>query len=143
MIQRWDRRALTRYAIGAFYLLAGWQHLANPAPFVAITPDWVPISKGAVVFWTGIAELLGAALLLAWKQKARAVGAMMLALYALAVWPANFQHLFLDLERADGGLGLAYHILRLAAQPLLIWATLWSAGLARWPFAKNKRAEKP
>ncbi len=77
MNRRWDRRTLTRYAIGAFYLLAGWQHLANPAPFVAITPDWVPIAKGAVVFWTGIIELLGAALLLAWKAKARAVGAMM------------------------------------------------------------------
>ena len=51
-----------------------------------------------------------------------------LAAYALCVWPANFNHMFLELARSDGGLGLAYHLPRLAAQPLLIWLTLWASG---------------
>lgn len=68
-------------------------------------------------------------------MRLRRAAASGLALYALCVWPANVQHMLIDLSRAHGGLGLEYHVPRLAAQPLLIWLALWGGEVIRWPFA--------
>jgi len=51
-----------------------------------------------------------------------------LAAYALCVWPANFHHMQIDMARPGHGLGLGYHIPRLAAQPLIIAWALWASG---------------
>ncbi len=111
-----------------FYGFAGVMHLIAPHPFLMITPPWVPLPN-LVIALTGVAELAGAAGIAQWRWPAlRRAAGWGLALYALCVWPANFQHMALDLARADGGLGLGYHIPRLAAQPLLIWLTLWASG---------------
>lgn len=122
-----------RLLLALFYGAAGVVHLVLPRPFVAIVPPVVPL-PGLVVALTGIAELLGAAGLLQtrWPAIRRAAG-WGLAAYALCVWPANVQHMLLDLAKPGGGLGLAYHIPRLAAQPLLIWAALWASGVTAWP----------
>ena len=50
---------------------------------------------------------------------------MALALYAIAVFPANIHHAQLDLGSAHPVLGLWYHIPRLALQPALVWLALW------------------
>ena len=130
-------RGALRLLLAAFYAAAGFAHLDDPAPFLQITPGWVPYPE-AVVRWTGIAELLGAAAL-AQPLSARLAraGGIGLALYALCVWPANINHMAMDLARADMGWGLGYHIPRMIAQPLLIWLALWSSGAIRWPFAKQ------
>lgn len=119
-------RTVARWSLFLLYGLAGVLHLLAPHPFLAIVPPWVPF-PALVVMATGVAELLGAAGLLQrrWPRLRRAA-AIGLALYALCVWPANVQHLLIDLARPDGGLGLGYHIPRLAAQPLLIWLALWA-----------------
>ena len=44
--------------------------------------------------------------------------------------------MLLDLARADGGAGLAYHIPRLAAQPVLIWLALWASEVTDWPWKR-------
>ncbi len=114
--------------LALFYGFAGVMHLIAPTPFLLITPAWVPF-PAAVVALTGVAELLGAVGIAQWrKPELRRAAGWGLALYALCVWPANFQHLLNDLASADGGAGLGYHIPRLAAQPLLIWLTLWASG---------------
>jgi uncharacterized membrane protein len=121
-------RRLCRRLLALFYAVAGVFHLALPHPFVAITPRWVP-APALVVALTGVAELAGAlGLLQARSPRLRRAAGWGLATYALCVWPANFHHMALDLARADGGLGLAYHVPRLAAQPLLIWLALWASG---------------
>lgn len=123
-----------RWLLGLFYLAAGWFHLTAPAPFLAIMPAWVPWPL-EVVYWTGLAEVAGAlALLQPFGPLLRKAGGLGLAAYALCVWPANFNHLLLDLAKPDGGWGLAYHLPRLAAQPLLVWAALWTGGVTGWPF---------
>jgi uncharacterized membrane protein len=110
-----------------------------PDPFVRVTPGWVP-EPITVVYATGLAELLGGAgLLQSCSRKIRKAAGVGLALYALCVWPANFQHLALDLARPDGGLGLGYHIPRLLAQPLIVWWALWAGEATEWPFARRKR----
>lgn len=133
------KRDVVRWLLALFYAAAGVVHLAKPGPFVAITPPWVP-DPALVVALTGVAELLGAAGLLQPVSPAlRKAAGWGLAAYALCVWPANVQHMLLDLARPDQGLGLGYHIPRLAAQPLLIWAALWASGATGWPFAARRR----
>ncbi|MFK4005226.1 DoxX family protein [Qipengyuania sp. NPDC077563] len=126
------RRAL-RWLLAVFYAFAGIMHLVKPGPFLVIMPDFVPMPE-AVVLWTGVAELLGAvALAQPWSQTIRKVGAIGLALYAVCVFPANIQHFVLDMAREDKGLGLAYHLPRMVAQPVLVWLALWVGGVTDWP----------
>ena len=122
-----------RWLLALFYAVAGYLHLVRPDPFLSIMPDWIPAPE-AVVWWTGVAELSGAAALAqAWSLKLRKAGAIGLALYAVCVFPANIHHFAIDMAREDGGLGLAYHLPRMIAQPVLVWLALWVGGVTDWP----------
>lgn len=126
-----------RVVLAALYALAGYFHLAQPAGFLAITPHWVP-GPALVVWWTGIAEIAGAAALAQpWSPKLRRAAAIGLALYAVCVFPANINHFAIDMTRTDGGWGLAYHVPRMALQPVLVWLALWTGGVTNWPFARR------
>ena len=130
-------RTVVIILLGVFYLAAGRAHIVDPATFLTITPAWVPFPAG-VIYWTGIAEIAGAfALLQPFGKRLRQAAAWGLAAYALCVWPANFNHLLIDLAREDGGWGLGYHIPRLAFQPVLIWAPLWATRITHWPFGQK------
>ena len=130
-------RICLRWLLGLFYAVAAWFHLTAPEPFLRIMPGPVPMPE-AVVLWTGVAELLGAAALLQpWSQPLRKAGAIGLALYALFVFPANINHFIIDMAKPDGGLGLGYHVPRMFAQPLVIWLALWTGGVIEWPFRKS------
>ena len=118
-------RAGLRVLMAIFYAFAGYMHLAKPTPFLSIMPGWVPAPE-AVVLWTGIAEILGSiGLAQPFSKRLRQAAGWGLALYALCVWPANINHFIIDMGRADGGLGLAYHIPRMIAQPVIIWLAIW------------------
>lgn len=118
-------RAVLRWVLAVFYLVAGVIHLLNPAPFLTIMPAFVPAPE-AVVLWTGVAEILGSiGLIQPFSRELRQAAGWGLALYALCVWPANINHFALDMAKADGGLGLGYHIPRMIAQPVIIWLALW------------------
>jgi len=130
-------RTILRWVLALFYGAAGVIHLARPAPFLTIMPPWVPAPE-LVVQLTGIAELAGAiGLLQPWSLPLRRAAGWGLAAYALCVWPANFQHLLNDLARPGGGLGLSYHVPRLAFQPVLIWLALWVSAATDWPWARR------
>lgn len=129
-------RAAARMVLALFYAAAGYFHLAAPKPFLAILPGWVPAAE-QVVLWTGVAELAGAAALLQPLSLAlRRAGAIGLALYAVCVFPANINHFALDMARDDGGWGLAYHLPRMALQPVLVWLALWTGGVTDWPWRR-------
>lgn len=120
-------RTVLRWLLAAFYFVAGVIHIARPQPFLTIMPGWVP-APDAVVLWTGVAEILGSiGLVQGISVPLRRAAGWGLALYALCVWPANINHLVLDLARPGGGLGLAYHVPRMFAQPVIIWLALWVA----------------
>ena len=126
-------RAILRWLLAVFYAVAGYLHLVQPEPFLGITPEWVPVRE-AVIFWTGVAEIAGAAALAQpWSANLRKAGAIGLALYAVCVFPANINHFAMDMARVDGGLGLAYHLPRMVAQPVLVWLALWVGGVTDWP----------
>ncbi|MFC0205623.1 DoxX family protein [Novosphingobium soli] len=138
----WSRSAaaIARAVLATAYAAAGVLHLAVPGPFVGIVPRFVP-APGTVVALTGVAELAGAAgLVQPWSAPLRRAAAWGLAAYALCVWPANVQHMLLDFARADGGLGLVYHVPRLALQPVLIWWPLRASGITHWPQGRKQRS---
>lgn len=133
-------KATLRALLAALYAFAGYMHFAAPDPFVSITPSWVPYPE-AVVFWTGVAEILGAiGLLQPFSSPLRQAAGIGLALYALCVWPANINHFAMDMAREDGGLGLVYHVPRMFAQPLVIWLALWVAEVPL-PWTRSKAAK--
>lgn len=118
-------RPVLRWVLAVFYAVAGVIHLIRPEPFLTIMPAWVP-APYAVVLGTGIAEILGAiGLVQPFSKPLRRAAGWGLALYALCVWPANINHFIMDMARADGGLGLAYHVPRMFAQPVIIWLAIW------------------
>ena len=123
-------KAVLRILLAALYAFAGYMHIVRPDPFLSIMPSPIPLPE-AIVFWTGIAEILGAiAIIQPFHLRLRQTGGISLALYALCVWPANINHFILDMAREDGGLGLAYHVPRMFAQPVIIWLALWVGDIA-------------
>lgn len=128
-------RVALRWLLALFYALAGWAHLDRPEGFIAITPRWVP-NPELVVALTGIAEIMGAIGLL-WPPARRWAG-IGLALYALCVWPANFNHALQDITVSGVNLDWGYHAPRLAAQPLIIWLALWVGEVVEWPLKKHR-----
>jgi uncharacterized membrane protein len=82
-------RAVMRAAMAAFYLAAGIVHLVAPEAFLPIIPDWVPLPRETVLA-TGVCEIAGSIALMA--PPLRRLAGVMLALYAVCVFPANIKH---------------------------------------------------
>jgi uncharacterized membrane protein len=122
-----NRADIARSTLAPLYGLAGVIHLARPAAFAAVMPHFVPYPD-EIIMLTGIAELAGAAGL--FVPPVRALAGIMLALYAVCVYPVNIQHAVHDLSTGTG-LGWAYHYPRLFAQPLICWWALAAGGLTR------------
>jgi uncharacterized membrane protein len=128
-------RAVMRWLMGAFYLVAGIGHLLRPDTFALIVPDWVPFPREVIIV-TGLCEFAGSFALLTTRW--RTLAGIMLALYALCVWPANIKH-------AVDGISLPpipdtwwYHGPRLAFQPVLIWWALFCSGVTDWPWRRKR-----
>ena len=130
-------RSALRWLLAALYLVAGVAHLIRPTLFVKIAPSWVPDAP-LVIMLTGLCEIAGAAALAVIPGLRRAAG-WAFAAYAVCVYPANIHHMILDLARPDHGFGLAYHLPRLALQPVLVWLALWVSGVTDWPWKASSR----
>lgn len=118
-------RAPLRWLLGLGYIAAGILHFVFPEALLAITPKWVPRPE-LVIAATGVAEIAGAlALLQPWSPLLRRAGGIGLALYALCVFPANINHMLIDMAREQPRLGWGYHLPRMLLQPVLIWLALW------------------
>lgn len=161
-------RAVMRWVLAALFAAAGIAHLSVPGPFLAITPDWVPLAP-QVIFGTGMCELAGAAALVladiatmifaANRNPPRlASGAdsfrimlgalrycagIALALYALCVWPANIKQALDHIVLPPIPDSWWYHGPRLALQPVIMWAALFAAGVIDWPFAARGAVALP
>ncbi len=134
LIRQGKGRTAARWLLALAYFVAGVLHLAAPAPFLGIMPDGVPWPE-TIVAATGIAEILGAiGMVQPVSIRLRQAAAIGLALYAVCVFPANINHFVMDMARADHGLGLAYHLPRMVAQPVLVWLALWAGSVMDWPW---------
>ena len=118
-------RTALRWLLAAAYLFVGYVHVTKPHVFMTIMPHWVPWPE-AVIVATGWCEVAGAIGLMI--PRTRWIAGVMLALYAVCVYPANVQHALIDL-RSGTGLGWWYHGPRLLAQPLIVWWALYAGGV--------------
>lgn len=108
---------------------SGMIHLLSPRFYVKAVPRALGHAE-FLVFWSGVAELALAALLLI--PRTRKVGGWLTALFLIAVFPANLQ-MALDGPEPGGNwfTGSATALwLRLPVQPFLIY---WA-----WTFARDR-----
>jgi uncharacterized membrane protein len=119
--------AIARLTIAPVFLVVGIVHLTRPGLFAPLMPPIVP-HKMTVIVLTGCAEMAGAIFL--FVPRTRALAGIMLALYAVCVFPVNINHAVHDLSTGTG-LGWAYHYPRLFAQPFICWWAL-VAGAVPW-----------
>ncbi len=79
--------SMSVYFMAALYILAGVWHFVRPSFYLYIMPPYLP-AHNALVFWSGVAEvLLGVGLLL---PATRVWAAWGLIALLIAVFPANY-----------------------------------------------------
>src|SRR5512147_2577893 len=84
-------RFATLVVLALFYAAAGVFHVVKPAAFLPIMPPVIPFPITIIVA-TGVCEIAGAAGL--FFERTRRLAGIMLALYAVCVYPANLYHAF-------------------------------------------------
>jgi uncharacterized membrane protein len=129
-----------RWILAAFYLIAGIFHVATPDSFMHIMPLWVPLPN-AVIIGTGICEILGAAALMV--PRLQHLAGIMLALYAVCVFPANIKHALDALPVTDIHTSWWYHGPRLLLQPVIVWLALYCGGVVTWPMGRREKTFAP
>jgi uncharacterized membrane protein len=124
--------AIGQIALGAGLLTAGTGHLtAQREEFQAQVPEWFPADPDLVVVASGVVELaLGTALLVTWKQPARAVVGATAAAFFVAVFPGNIAQYTGHVD-AFGLDTDTKRLLRLPFQPVLVALALASTGAIR------------
>ena len=133
-------RSILIAVLAVAYFGFGWVHLLDAAALMPLMPPWVPYPR-AVILFTGVCEVAGALALIV--PPTRRLAAVMLALYAICVWPANLHHVLTGAHVGGIPDSWWYHGPRLAFQPVLIWAPLWAAGITAWPFRGRRRSATP
>ena len=129
-------RAPMRWTMAIFYFAAGVFHLAATDKFLLIVPGWVPYPR-YVVLATGLCEIAGALALVSFPL--RRVAGVMLALYAVCVFPANIKHALDGIDVPGLPSSWWYHGPRLALQPVLVWWALFAGETIDWPFRSGPR----
>jgi uncharacterized membrane protein len=132
-------RIVLRFIMVGMYYLAGALHLTIPDEYVAIMPTWVPAPHAMVIF-TGWCELLGATGLLV--PKVRKFTGVMLAIYAICVFPANIHQAIAHIPIRGHVVGWGFSGPRLALQPVLVWWSLFCAGVVDWPFNNSTNRKR-
>ncbi len=128
--------ARMRLAMAAALMLIGTDHWLTPERYLAMIPPWIPFHVELVLL-TGAAEVTGAIGLLVPRLRAGAGTA--LALYFVAVFPANI-HNALSGHPVPGLPDDAwYYWMRLAFQPLAVWWALYCSERIEWPFTGSQR----
>lgn len=123
-------RTIGKVALGGFLLSAGIGHLTKQREeFQAQVPDWVPLSKDAVVLASGGVEIvLGTALIIVVRRKTL-IGRLAALFFAL-VFPGNISQ-FITKTPAFGLDTDRKRAVRLVFQPVLIGWALWSTQSTR------------
>lgn len=122
-------RIAVRLLLAAFLVFAGLSHLFwGRREFQNQVPEWAPeishIDKDGIVVASGAVEImLGAALAVLPKEKRR-IGAIVAAFF-VAVFPGNVDQ-WLKHRKGFGMDTDAKRLARLAFQPVLVAAALWS-----------------
>lgn len=113
-----------RYVIAGLFVITGILHFMKPQMFVKIMPDYVPYHL-AMVYISGVAEILGGLGVLFENTQAWAGWGLMLLL--VAVFPANINMTIESVQKSGyTSLFSIATIVRLPLQFLLIYWVYWA-----------------
>jgi uncharacterized membrane protein len=133
-----EPRWVLRTILALIYAYVGFVHLRSPQIFLPIVPDWVPEPR-LVVLATGMSEIAGAIGLM--TSRLRRFAGIMLALYAVCVYPANIKHALEGVAIGGSSLGWWYHGPRLLFQPVFVWWALFAGAVIDWPFRRGQNRD--
>ena len=126
-----EGRACMRLALTVALVFFGVDHLLTPQRYLPMIESWMPWAD-TVVALTGVCEIAGGLGLL--LPGLRRWSGALLAVYFIAVFPANVHNALQGLSVDGLPASQWYYWVRLGFQPLAVWWALFSAGLVRWPF---------
>ena len=75
-------------------------------------------------------------------KRLRWLAGVMLAAYAVCVYPANIKHAIDGISIGGHRLGWGYHAPRLALQPVIVWWALFAGKVVDWPFRRFAQHER-
>jgi len=110
---------------GIPFILVGIEHFRSPQKFVDIVPNYLPFAL-LLVYLTGIMEVAGGLGII--YPETRIMAGRFMALFLLAVYPANFYMWTNGIPFNGTKLTTNGHLVRLFVQFLLIIAALGFSG---------------
>ena len=113
------------FVYGIAFVIAGIEHFKEPQKFVDIVPPYLPFAL-FLVYLTGAMEIAGGLGII--YPETREIAGRLMALFLLAVYPANFYMWANDVPFNGTKLTTNGHLVRLVVQFLLIIAALGFSG---------------
>jgi len=113
------------FGYGIPFILVGIEHFRSPQKFVDIVPNYLPFAL-LLVYLTGIMEVAGGLGII--YPETRIMAGRFMALFLLAVYPANFYMWTNSIPFNGTKLTTNGHLVRLFVQFLLIIAALGFSG---------------
>jgi uncharacterized membrane protein len=104
------------YTMVVLYVIAGINHFINPEFYLKIMPAYIPYHL-FMVYLSGVFEIVFALLLI--PQQTRRIGAWLIILLLIAIFPANIQ-MAIDWNNENNP-NFWIAIVRLPLQLILIW----------------------
>jgi uncharacterized membrane protein len=115
-------KSIAAITLGLMYIVVGINHFTDPETFVAITPPFLYFREAAVYF-TGLIEIVGGALLL--TNKYRKKGGALMIILLLLVFPANIYLVFSEEAQTVFQGTRADALIRIPFQIPLIFIAYW------------------
>ena len=116
---------LFAFVYGIAFIIAGIEHFRGPQKFVEIVPPYFPFAL-FLVYLTGAMEIAGGLGII--YPETREIAGRLMALFLIAVYPANFYMWINDVPFNGTRLTTQGHLVRLSIQILLIIAALGFSG---------------
>ena len=108
---------LFAFVYGIAFVIAGIEHFRGPQKFVEIVPPYFPFAL-FLVYLTGAMEIAGGLGII--YPETREIAGRLMALFLIAVYPANFYMWINDIPFNGTRLTTNGHLIRLGIQFLLI-----------------------
>ena len=102
---------------GVPFILIGIEHFREPQKFVDIVPKYMPFAL-FLVYLTGVMEIIGGLGII--YPETREITGRLMALFLIAIYPANFNMWINDIPYNGTRLTTQGHLVRLSVQLLLI-----------------------
>ena len=115
-------KTITIYILSVMYIIIGIKHFTSLEYFINIMPPFIPFKEFAVYF-TGLIEIFGGLMLL--SKSTRKIGAFLIIILLLIVFPANIYLYISEVPRELLGITKNQALIRMPFQIPLIILAYW------------------